>query len=219
MAGVLAGIAPDNSVIWIKRIGYHPNRCEEKIIGSMPDTQNIVARPIFESFWFKLLKISPDPSIYDSNQRDMLVDFQILKIVYETTTVIETEPKIHHTWSWILKTHFYRDARMYKLTAIRIISDNTFVRPEFPEENMLDDMLDLEQGNPSNVDTLLTSPQYRLEIVYQEEGGRQLLRKMALINGCPGKTYDDELEKEIVSSAEVALIMNAMVLENESLLQ
>ena len=42
MAGALAGIAPDNLVIWISRIGNHPNRSEEKIIGSMPDDENIV---------------------------------------------------------------------------------------------------------------------------------------------------------------------------------
>ena len=215
MAGALAGIAPDNLVIWISRIGNHPNRSEEKIIGSMPDDENIVARPIFNSFWFKLLKFSPDPSIWDSNLRNKL-EFQILKIAYESTTaqVNEVEKTMHHTWSWALKTHFYKDDRRYKLIAIRIFSDNTNVRPEFSVDNALEDVLDLEQGSPATVETLLTPPQYRLEIVYQEEGGRQLLRKMALWNGCPGKIYDDELEKELVSRAEYALTLNAMALEN-----
>ena len=115
----------------------------------------------------------------------------------------------------IIKTQFSQDDRTYKLIEIRIFTDNTNIRPEFPADKTLEDIADLEQGAPATDESFLTPPQYRLEVVYQEQGGGgKILRKMALWDGCPGKTYDDELEKEIVSKAELALLLNAMVLES-----
>ena len=60
----------------------------------------------------------------------------------------------------------------------------------------------------------MTPPDYRLELVFQEDGGRQILKKKSLGEGCPGQCYEDDLEVELVPKSGLAIQMNAIFLES-----
>ena len=72
----------------------------------------------------------------------------------------------------------------------------------------------METGTSETSDLFLAPPQYRLELVFQEDEGRQILKKKLLADGCPGKCYEDDLEVELNPKSGLAMQLNAMYLES-----
>ena len=63
------------------------------------------------------------------------------------------------------------------------------------------------QCQECKIDSFFKPPNYKLELVYKTKGanGQQFMKKLSLIDGCPSKSYEDQLEVDQIPMMRLAI--------------
>ena len=129
-----------------------------------------------------------------------------MKIAFEKEKI--DERTLLHTWNWLIQTKLDINNAVYQLNEICIL-DLPYTRaPEIPDATLSNSFIeDTCQCQECKIDSFFKPPNYKLELVYKTKGanGQHFMKELSLIDGCPSKSYEDQLEVDQIPMMRLAI--------------